>query len=74
MAIRTHVIPYPDLAFRLKMKVAGVNVAAPTPEMGQDYFIASSEDAKGTQWIDGIVVNKNPRLVRQFVALNPGTG
>ncbi|CAM1509897.1 Fc.00g002320.m01.CDS01 [Cosmosporella sp. VM-42] len=72
-AIRALVKVEAKLAVKLEIALAGVNVAAPTPELGQDYFVATNSNSSGV-WIDGHAAQKDPRLVRQFVVINPGTG
>ena len=59
------------LAVKLEITAAGVNVAAPEEDLGQDYFVVKKSD---DLWVDGYAVQKDPRRVRQFVTLNPGTG
>ena len=66
---------------KLEIKAEGENVAFPplsrweqTPapaERRQDYFVLSEA---GEEWIHGIAVKEEPRLVRQFVVRNDGTG
>ncbi|KAK4224724.1 hypothetical protein QBC38DRAFT_484837 [Podospora fimiseda] len=62
--------------FKIEIQADGVNVASPTSDFGQDYFV--SGQGNKVVWIDGVAVRKKaqkqPRLVRQFVALAPGTG
>lgn len=73
---------------KLEIKVEGENIVAPsglddedaspnpTEEQQQPYFFLSNSGSSrtGVEWIHGIAVNKKPRLVRQFVARNGGTG
>lgn len=74
-AIRAVVHPLPRLAVKLEVKVGKTNVAVAGPNAGQDYFVITGSDPEGT-WIDGQEYQRDPepRLVRQFVLLNPGTG
>ncbi len=59
-------------ACKLEVTVAGVNVASPKPGMCQDHFVVCEDTP--TVWIDGHTVRLDPRLVRQFVLIKPGTG
>ncbi|KAK5994379.1 hypothetical protein PT974_04853 [Cladobotryum mycophilum] len=61
-------------AYKLKITVGGQNIAMPGPtapdEPGtckQDYYLPLKQE-----WIDGVTVREG--LVRQFIALPPGTG
>lgn len=70
---------------KLEVKVEGENVAFPplsrweeppaSTTRPQDYFFLSgSESEANREWIHGIAVKEEPRLVRQFVVRNDGTG
>lgn len=65
----------PAFAFKLEIESNGINVAAPNPDFGpQNYFVTCGEEQGGKLWIEGVAHQKEPRLVRQFVALTQGTG
>ncbi|KAK4203625.1 hypothetical protein QBC40DRAFT_293742 [Triangularia verruculosa] len=68
------------ISWQWNIEADGVNVASPcsSGDLGQDYFVISGQ-VKGQVWVDGVEVrkmmkDKHSRLVRQFVALSPGTG
>lgn len=74
-AIRAVVHPEAKLAVKLEVNIGGTNVAVPDPSSDQDYFVITRDSPEGT-WIDGHEIQRDPppRLVRQFVVLNPGSG
>lgn len=60
-------------AFKFEIETGGLNVAAPSSDFDQNYFVISGQ-VDGEVWIDGVATHKKPRLVRQFVALEPDNG
>ncbi|KAI0521176.1 hypothetical protein F5B22DRAFT_41252 [Xylaria bambusicola] len=75
LAIRFDTEPGSIHAFKIYVKTGSVNVANPESSgHRQDYFVTP-----GQKWIDGFahigsVDRKLPDDVRQFVAIDPGTG
>ncbi|KAM5354703.1 hypothetical protein ACJ41O_001350 [Fusarium nematophilum] len=76
MAICIRATPDTRLAFKVKVSLGRLNVAAPGPDFGQDYFVvAGRPEGERYEWVDGVAAQLRPqRAVRQFVVLAPGTG
>ena len=75
------------MGVKLKIKVEGENVAfpplyrweqRPAPSRRRQrqkyFFLSSAESGTDEEWIHGIAVKEEPRLVRQFVVRNDGAG
>ncbi|KAK4183673.1 hypothetical protein QBC35DRAFT_456035, partial [Podospora australis] len=75
-AICVSISPETSAVFRVEVEADGVNISA---LFGQKWFFAGSSELQGgTLWIEGIAEKSgkdhHERLVRQFIALFPGTG